>query len=122
MSCIVCDDWDSPCHKCGTSLRGSSLVEQCAGEDPVATTYIPTGLTVGQMGERADFLRGGKDNMSASTRDLASEQWRMTAELCSRLERGNPAPRAFGAEFDAGVVIAIGAVLSFAIGMAVYFL
>ena len=39
------------------------------------------------MIERARILKGDKDNMSASTRDLCGEQWQMAAEICERLDR-----------------------------------
>lgn len=46
-----------------------------------------------EMRERAAALRGAKDNMSPGERDLAAEQWQMTAQVCERLDRIPSSPR-----------------------------
>ena len=44
-------------------------------------------MSPAEMRDRAVGLRGDKDNMSPGERDLASEQWKMTAQLAERMDR-----------------------------------
>ena len=43
-------------------------------------------MTVDEMNLRANTLYGGKSDMSRGDEDVLSHQWRMTAEICQRLE------------------------------------